>query len=179
MRSAKLFLLVLAAVIGLMTMPAEARTRHRANRASQPGADKTFVMKAAEGGMAEVQMAQLAQSKASNQAVKDMANRLYNDHNKANDNLKPIASKDNTTWPAAMDAKSQREYNKLQALSGADFDREYVNYQIKDHKDDITMFQHETDHGTNTDVKAWASENLPTLREHLSMAENALKQISK
>jgi len=140
-------------------------------------ADSSFVVKAAEGGQAEVQMAQLAQTKASNQAVKDLANKLVTDHTKANDNLKPIASKDNVTWPTGMSAKEQAEYNKLQALSGADFDRAYVNYEIKDHKQDINLFQHEANHGNDSQVKAWASENLPTLQEHLRMAENALSSI--
>src|SRR6476646_10189354 len=106
-------------------------------------ADSSFVMKAAEGGQAEVQMAQLAQSKASSQAVKDLANKLVADHTKANDNLKPLATKDNITWPTGLSAKDQAEYNKLQALSGAEFDREYVNYEIKDHKQDISLFQKE------------------------------------
>ena len=109
--------------------------------------DNSFVTKAAEGGAAEVQMAQLAQSKATSQAVKDLANKLVADHTKANDNLKPIATKDNITWPTGMNAKDQSEYNKLQALSGAEFDRAYVNYEIKDHKQDISLFQKEADHG--------------------------------
>ena len=138
------------------------------------GSDNNFVTKAAAGGEAEVQMAQLAQSKASSQAVKDLANTLLADHTKANDSLKSIATKDNLTWPTGINAKQQAEYNKLQALSGADFDKEYVNYQIKDHKQDISEFQKEADHGTDASVKAWASENLPKLQEHLRMAQNAL-----
>src|SRR5260370_20391487 len=94
------------------------------------GSDNSFVMKAAAGGEAEVQFAQLAQSKASSQAVKDLANKILADHMKANDSLKTIATKENITWPAGMNAKDQSEYNKLQALSGADFDKEYVNYEI-------------------------------------------------
>ena len=136
--------------------------------------DNSFVMKAAEGGTAEVQMAQLAQSKTTNQAVKDLANKLIADHTKANDNLKPIATKDNITWPTGMSAKEQAEYNKLQALSGAEFDRAYVNNEIKDHKQDISEFQKEADHGTNPEVKSWAAQNLPALQEHLRMAQNAL-----
>ena|SRR5690349_21115320 len=139
--------------------------------------DNTFVNKAAEGGMAEVQLAQLAQTKAQSQAVKDLANTLYNDHTKANEMLKSIASKDNITLPTSMDAKSQAEYNRLQGLSGADFDREFVKHAIKDHKEDINVFQREVNHGTNSDVKNWASQNLPKLQEHLRMAENAHQQL--
>ena len=155
-----------AVAVALMAVPVRAQSMH---------GDNSFVTKAAEGGMAEVQMAQLAQSKAHSQAVKDLANRLYTDHSKAGDELKNIAGKANVTWPSSLNMKQQREYNKLQTLSGADFDREYVSYQIRVHKEDINMFQHEAEHGTNPDVKAWAAKNLPTLREHLHMAENALK----
>src|SRR4051812_12723368 len=87
------------------------------------------VRKGAEGGTAEVQMAQLAQSKASSQAVKDLAQMIYADHSKANDKLKPIVSKDNLTWPTGLSSKHQAEYNRLQGLSGAEFDREYVAAQ--------------------------------------------------
>jgi putative membrane protein len=142
---------------------------------AQSGHDPSFVTKAAAGGMAEVQMAQLAQSKAQSQAVKDLATRLNNDHSKANDELKMIAGKANMSLPGAPTIKQQREYNKLQALSGAAFDREYVNYQIKDHKEDIEMFQREADHGMNPEVKAFAAKHLPALREHLRLAEDALK----
>jgi putative membrane protein len=178
MKHLKFAVPALAIAVALMTSPAQARTRHKANREAAPS-DNTFAMKAAHGGIAEVQMAELAKSKAQSQAVKDLANRLYTDHRNANDQLKTIASQTNMTLPASMDAKDQAEYNKLQNLSGADFDREYVNYEIKDHKEDISMFQQEVDHGTDSQIKSWASQNLPTLREHLRMAESAHSQSAK
>jgi putative membrane protein len=172
MRYTKSFLLM-AAAFAWMSLPAAAQNKSSADRTDQAASDKNFVTKAAEGGLAEVQMAQLAQKKAQKQSVKDLANRLYADHSKAGDELKSIAKE--ITWPTAMNLKQQREYNRLQALSGEAFDREYVNRQIKDHKDDIDMFEHEAKHGDNAEVKAWAAKNLPVLREHLSMAESALK----
>ena len=177
MRSLKSCVPALALALALAMMPAHARMFHRANRIAHN--DNTFVTKAAEGNMAEIQMAELAKTKAQNQAVKDLAERLYTDHTKAGDDLKPIAKKDNMTLPAALDAKSQAEYNKLQKLSGTDFDHEFVNYEIRDHKEDIFMFQHEADHGTNTDMKSWASQTLPALREHLKLAESARTQSMK
>jgi putative membrane protein len=157
-----------ALALAFATMPAHAADN-----------DHNFAMKAAAGGMAEVQRAELAKTKAHSQAVKDLANKIYQDHTKANNDFQSIASKNNITMPTAMDTKAQAEYNKLQGLSGADFDREYVNCEIKDHKEDISMFQREADHGTNSDIKSWASQNLPTLREPLKMAENAHSQIMK
>jgi|SRR5581483_3887011 len=172
MKRIQFFAPALALALAFTFTPARAADRLGQN-------DSSFVTKAAEGGMAEVQMAELAKTKAQNQAVKDLANRIYTDHTTANNKLKSLVTKDNMTMPTALDAKAQAEYNKLQNLSGAEFDKEYVNHQIKDHKEDIVLFQHEADHGTNTDVKSWASENLPTLREHLRMAESARTQIMK
>jgi len=165
MNYAKSTPLLLVAAIACLVIPGQAQSTH----------DTSFVTKAAEGGLAEVQMAQLAQTKAQSQAVKALANRLFNDHSQANVELKSVADKASMTWPTGMNMKQQREYNKLQALSGADFDREYVSYEIKEHKDDIEMFQREADHGTNMETKAWASKHLPALQEHLRMAQNALK----
>ena len=136
------------------------------------GFDNGFVQKAAEGGAAEVQMAQLAQSKASSQAVKDLANKLVADHTKANDNLKPLATKDNITWPTGLSAKDQAEYNKLQALSGAEFDREYAKMMLSDHRKDVSEFEKQSTRGGDADLKAFATKTLPTLKEHLQMAES-------
>ncbi len=160
----------------LMVLPAQARNIHRANRAS---ADSTFVMKAAAGGEAEVQMARLAQTKATNPAVKELANKLVEDHTKANEMLKQTVSKMNMSWPTSMDAKAQSEYNRLQNLSGADFDREFARHAVADHKEDISLFQREIDHGSDPEVKGWASQNLPALQEHLRMAESAQRSVGK
>jgi putative membrane protein len=143
---------------------------HRANRASS---DSTFIQEAAQGGLGEVQMAQLALNKTSNQAVKNLANKILTDHTEANSNLKQIASKENVTVPTTLSANDQAEYNKLQALTGTEFDKEYVGYEIQDHKKDIRAFQHEEMHGMNPEVKQWTTKNLPTLKTHLSMAESA------
>jgi len=161
-------------IITLTGSYAQSRHSHRANRSSS---DDTFAMQAAEGGMAEIQMAQLALTKTSNPAVKDLANQIQQDHTKANDDLKPIAAKENFTWPTSLNTKQQSEYQKLQGLSGSAFDREYVNFEIKDHKEDIAAFQREADHGTNAGVKAWASQNLPALQKHLELAQKAQSQL--
>ena len=73
-----------------------------------------------------------------------------------------------------MDTKQQSN-TKLQATFRASFDREYVNFEIKDHREDIALFQREVSHGTNPDVKAWASQNLPALQEHLRIGAKRAK----
>ncbi len=116
-------------------------------RKMMKSADMNFAVKAAQGGTAEVQMGQLAATKASNPDVKAFGQKMVDDHTKANDDLKSVAEKENMTLPTTMGAKDQAEYNKLQSLSGAKFDREYVKCMVKDHAEDIKEFQKEANTG--------------------------------
>src|SRR5205823_13350550 len=97
---------------------------HHRNAGSM--ADHKFAMDAAAGGMAEVELGRLAASKASNADVKNFAQRMVDDHSKANDELKSVASKENIKLPAAIDAKHKATIDRFSKLSGAAFDRAYV-----------------------------------------------------
>lgn len=135
-------------------------------------ADRKFMDKAAQGGLAEVQLGQLAEQKASSQSVKDFGQRMVTDHTKANDQLKSLAAGDGVTLPASMNAKDQALYNKLSGMSGAAFDRAYMNAMVRDHKMDIADFQKESNVSQNDGVKSFASSTLPTLHEHLQLAQS-------
>ena len=135
-------------------------------------ADSAFAMKAAQGGVAEVQLGQLAAQRASNPDVKAFGQHMVDDHSKANDNLKSIAQSENMTLPASLNGKDQAEYTKLQALSGADFDREYVKFMVKDHEEDVKEFQKEASRGKDPRIKDFAQQTLPTLQEHLSRIQS-------
>ena len=137
-----------------------------------PAADIAFMKKAAIGGMAEVQLGELAQQKASNARVKEFGARMVQDHSKANDELKQLAGTKGVTLPTALDSKNQKVIDRLQAMSGAAFDRAYMSDMVSDHKEDIADFQKESQGGKDVDVKAFATKTLPTLKEHLKMAES-------
>jgi putative membrane protein len=144
--------------------------------------DRKFVEKAARGGMAETQLSQLAEQKASNDQVKEFAQKMTEDHAKANDDLKQIASTKGVQVPATLDHGEQREMQKLQKLSGADFDREYMKRMVKDHKDTLGAFEKESKSGKDAEVKSFATETLPTLRDHMQMAQainDSVKQTNK
>src|SRR5471030_3252530 len=83
--------------------------------------DKSFVMKAAQGGMTEVQLGQLAADKGTSQDVKDFGSKMVTDHGKANDELKSIASSKGVTIPDKLDAKHQAMVDKMSKMSGAEF----------------------------------------------------------
>ena len=133
--------------------------------------DNHFLANAAQGGYAEVEFGKLAKDKASSSDVKTFADRMVTDHGKANDELKDIASKKNVTWPTALDAKHKMIYDRLSKLSGAAFDRAYMQAMLKDHREDVAAFRTESKMGKDEDVKSFASKTLPTLEDHLKMAQ--------
>jgi len=137
------------------------------------GNDQQFAKKAAQGGDAEVQLGQLAVSKAENQKVKDFGQKMVDDHSKAGDKLKAIASKENITLPSGLAPKDQALLTRLSKLSGAAFDKAYMSAMVRDHETDIAEFQSEASNGTDSDLKDFASTTLPTLKEHLSLAKDA------
>ena len=144
---------------------------------SIPAADKTFVEKAAVGGLAEVEMGKMAQQKGSSDQVKQFGSRMVDDHSKANDELKQVASSKGIALPSDLDAKQKSKMAKLEKLSGAQFDRAYMDDMVADHKEDVSEFQKQAKSGSDADIKGFASKTLPTLQEHLTLAESTDKAV--
>lgn len=140
--------------------------------------DEMFAKKAAQGGMAEVKMGQLAAEKGSNEAVKKFGQRMVDDHTKANDELKDIASKENITLPTDLDAKDQAICDRLSKLSGEAFDKAYARDMVRDHQKDVAEFKREANSGKDDAIKGFASKTLPTLEDHLKEARQMLQSVS-
>jgi len=140
------------------------------NRMKQ-SADQAFAMKAMQGGMAEVELGRLATQKASSDDVKKFGQQMVDDHTKANDELKSIVSSKGVTAPSMADSKSESMKTKLSGLSGAAFDKAYMQDMVSDHRKDVAEFEKEANSGTDPELKAFAAKTLPTLRQHLQMAE--------
>ncbi|MCA1609562.1 MAG: DUF4142 domain-containing protein [Acidobacteria bacterium] len=139
---------------------------------SAKSADSKFVMDAAKGGMAEVEMGRMAADKASNADVKQFGQKMVDDHSKAIDELKQVATAKGMTLPSAVDPAHKAAMDKMAKLSGAAFDKAYVADMVKDHKKDVADFKKEASSGKDPDVKAFASKTLPTLQEHLKMIQD-------
>jgi len=134
--------------------------------------DAKFAIKAAQGGIAEVKLGELAQDKAQNEAVREFGQRMVEEHNKANHRLKEAALKEKISLPKEMDKKDQATYDALAKLSGAEFDKAYVRDVVQDHQDDIAEFGTEARTGQREEIKTFAAETLPTLKEHLKAAKD-------
>ena len=146
--------------------------------AGQAILDEQFARHAAQGGMAKVKLGQLGRERGASEAVKVFAQRMIAQHSRANDELKQVAAKANISLPAEISAKDQSTYDRLAKLSGGEFDRVYAKDMLDDHVADVTECRKEANGGRNEDVKNFAAQALPMLREHLSEARQMLKVVS-
>ncbi len=133
--------------------------------------DRVFLKNALEGGMAEVQLGQLALQKSNNAGVKQFAQKMVDDHTRMGDQLKPIAQQIGLKIPDGPSKKDKATIAKLQALNGDDFDKAYMKDMVKDHKGDLADFHSEADQGSNLAVKGAATQYAPIINQHLQMAQ--------
>jgi putative membrane protein len=140
--------------------------------------DRKFFKKAAQGGMAEVALGQMAADKGQSEAVKNFGQHMVTEHGKANQELQTLAASEGVTLPIEMSNEGKALQKKLSGLSGAEFDKAYMKEMIKDHKKDVSAFKKQAEQGKDEDVKNWAAQKLPTLQEHLELAQTTQSQIT-
>lgn len=166
----------LGAAIALFACPAgvaqQAGDSSMSSTTSASPSDAKFLKEAADGGMAEVELGQLASQKASSSDVKQFGQRMVEDHGKANDELKQLATQKHVDLPAEPSAKHKATKARLEQLSGEQFDKAYVADMIKDHKKDVGDFQKESTSAKDPDVKNFAAKTLPTLQDHLKQVQS-------
>lgn len=141
--------------------------------------DAKFAVNAADGGMLEVELAALAQKNGSSKVVKDFSKHIMEDHTKANEELKALALSKSISLPTALSEKNLNKVDKLSKKTGSEFDKDYIDFMISDHKDDIDLFEKEAEKGNDPELKAFAAGKLPTLKHHLQMAEDAKEALKK
>ena len=134
--------------------------------------DQDFVTKAAQAGMAEAQLGKLAENHASDDAVKEFARRMVKDHTAANDKLMTAAKNVKVAAAAAPDKEAQAAADKLAGLKGADFDKAYMQQMVDDHQKAVSVFEAESKNGADPALKGFAADTLPTLQDHLKMAQS-------
>lgn len=134
-------------------------------------ADSAFAMKAAQGGMAEVKAAQLAQQKTKSPAVKAFAQRMIADHTKNNSELVSILRTEGVTPPGDVNARQMAEMARLKATSGGAFDGVYLKGQVADHQQMIALLQQEASSGKDPKLVAFAKATMPVVQQHLALAK--------
>jgi putative membrane protein len=145
-------------------------------QAGQPSPiDRMFVKNAMQGGVAEVQLAQLTLQKSSNDQVKQFAQRMVADHTKMNEQMKPVAQQLGVQVPTDVSKKDKKTLAELQGLSGPAFDQAYIKDMVKDHKKDLSDFQTEASSGSDPTVKDAANQGSQIIAQHLQMIQQIAK----
>ena len=136
--------------------------------------DIAFLLKAAQSGTAKVQLGKIASERAASPAVKELGGQLAEERGKTMNQLTTFAAQRHMTLAMTMNAKDQGVYAKLQNKSGAAFDKIYLKAMAKDHKTDIELFKKEAKKGRDEQIQRFASDMLPTLRDHLTRVQGLL-----
>jgi putative membrane protein len=134
--------------------------------------DRVFLRAAAAGGLAEVEFGQMAATSGDSQLIKGFGQRMESDHGRANKRLSALAAGDQVPLPTKLDQEHQLVRENLRKLSGANFDRAYIDSQLQDHQRAAHLLVYEIGSGENADLKAFAEDTLPTVLEHLQMAQD-------
>jgi putative membrane protein len=147
----------------------------QAGATSTAGGDQAFVDMAAQTDMTEAHLGQMAQEKASSQAVKDYANMLVTDHTADYTKLTAVAGKAGLSVPKGIDAKHDKMIAPFEKLKGAAFDHRFIHEMAVGHEGAIAAYNKEARDGQNADIKAYATETLPTLQKHEQGAKDLTK----
>jgi putative membrane protein len=135
--------------------------------AADKSSDQDFFKHAAEGGIAEVEAGNLAQSKGNSQAVKDFGAMMVKDHTAANAKLESIATGENVKLPSSSGAIHMASKAKLEVLTGDTFDKAYIKNQVSAHEQTVSLFKKEIASGADAQAKTFAKKTLPTVQAHL------------
>jgi putative membrane protein len=134
--------------------------------------DQRFITSAAEANLAEIDMAKLVGQKSTDPAVKDFANRMVTDHTQASQRLATVAETNGVKLPTEESAAERNKKSELQKLSGAQLNEAYLRNELQGHKETISAFENEIEHGQNQETKSYAEQTLPTLQDHIRIAED-------
>ncbi|HUP47792.1 MAG TPA: DUF4142 domain-containing protein [Thermoanaerobaculia bacterium] len=140
-------------------------------------ADKEFVIRAAGTVMAEVMLSEPAVKRGRSARVKAFARRLIAEHGRSNQELQLLATNKGLALPTALDGDAEQKLERLQALSGVGFDREYMTRMVEDHQAAVAMFENAAKTVQDADVRAWIGKTLPVLRDHLDRARSVQSKL--
>lgn len=141
------------------------------HRGSVAGADEKFAREVSEGGVAEIELGKLAEEKGQSEHVKLFAKHMVEDHTKVNEELKEIASREHLTLLTNLDRKDEGTRQRLEKMSGPEFDKAYAETMVRDHEQDVAAFKQEANSGQKSSLQQFAQRFLPTLEGHLKEAQ--------
>jgi putative membrane protein len=139
--------------------------------------DKQFLTNASQGNYDEIQLGKLAGQKATNPDVKAFGRRMVTDHTKLAQKMKPFATEWGLSAPTGLSPDAQKEYDDLQGLSGADFDKKYIDDMVTDHTKDLDAFTNEVNDTHDAKFKAAVEQGKSVVAAHKNMAYDLKKKM--
>jgi putative membrane protein len=140
--------------------------------------DFPFLQEAANANHLEVRLGQLAQGKASSPAVKQFGQRMVTDHTRLQQDLGSMTSRSAIALNPALTPADSAKINRLESLSGAQFDQAYMSMMIQDHQADAAKFENQSRNADSPQVRELAARSLPVLQQHLSLAQQVGRQVN-
>jgi putative membrane protein len=134
--------------------------------------DAEFAVWVADEGLTAVRLGELAAARAENPQVKQLAESIVGDHTRAIEELKALAETKGIVLPVVPGDENQKDYERIASKTGADFEEEYVDYTVREHKKLVNKFQDEANDMNDPEVRSWANEKLPVMQGHLQRAES-------
>jgi len=168
-----IYVVLLMAVSGL-TACNRSRTVEAARENAPPSvsvAEQDFMMKATQANVGEIDMARMALQKSDNKDVKDYANMIQSDHKNALEGLTDLMKDKNVQLTITLPVETQQDIDRMNILTGSEFDREFVNKMVSDHQKAVDMFRDQQATAQNPDVKKYVNDVLPKLEMHLDKAQ--------
>jgi putative membrane protein len=157
-----------------------AEEQNEANKDSDKKKDADFAVDVADGGLYEVQLSTMALTKATSPEVKKFAQMMVDDHTKANNELKALASEKGIALPDVMGEKKQKKYYDMERDEKKEnFEKNYMDEMVDDHKEMINTFEKEAENGNDADLKSWAAGKIAALRHHLEEAERVRELVKE
>ena len=162
---------------GMSSMDKDMASMNHGGGGDHAMTDKMFVHKALQGGMAEVELGQLALTKSSDPDVKKFAQQMVDDHTKMGEDMKAVATPLGVEIPKRLSKKDQAIKTKLEALDGAAFNKSYIKDMVKDHEDDEKEFKNESQMATIPEVKDAATKGEKVISMHLEMVKQVAQTV--
>lgn len=176
-RTTGLLRILSTALLILVSVALAANGQNRQDRKVSKD-DTNFMTMAAEAGLKEVQLGKVAEEKGSSAQVKDYGRHMQKDHSKANQELQKLAANKGVKLPTELKGKHKSAVDRLSKLSGEEFDREYMQAMVEDHKETLGKFERQADKADDADVKKFASDQVPVLKKHLELAQTTQQQVT-
>lgn len=139
--------------------------------------DELFINQTAQNSLSEIELGRLALDRSNNAQVRAFAQRMIDDHARSNEQLRPIANQMGMTLPTRQAEMQLNMSRMLNNLRGSEFDREYIGHMVADHSALAAQFQDKANTARSTQLRAFASQQLPIVRDHLLQAQNIHQQL--